>query len=296
MQRIHPNAKIIPRKVQACSCQGVPGAAPSRVTLWCVQCGRKVEGVKAVHNDRGIIEPRRGRHEDPLPPVSLFVFTPRDLSSVRKRVALSQGHPSTLYLADLFTGSYGGCPLSVVGPMIGAPQAVLVLEKMVAMGVRKVLAMGWCGSLQADIKVGDVVLPTGAVSEEGTSAHYPVADPCPGPSPTLFEALRGELEELGLTVRSGRVWTTDAPFRETVEKVLQYQAAGVLAVEMEVSALFTVAAYRGIELAAALVVSDELGSLKWVHGFRDRRFDHAREGCLDAALKAISTMNQTVET
>ncbi len=80
-----------------------------------------------------------------------------------------------------------------------------------------------------------------------------------------------------MSVHEGRVWSTDAPFRETVKKVIHYQQAGALAVDMETSALFTVASFRGILMAVALVVSDELSSLTWVHGFRDRGFLRTRE-------------------
>ena len=72
--------------------------------------------------------------------------------------------------------------------------------------------------------------------------------------------------------RSGKIWTTDAVYRETREKVERYQKQGVLAVEMEISALFSVAQFRQVELGAMLVVSDELSALKWRPGFRDKRF------------------------
>ncbi|MGB5748539.1 MAG: purine-nucleoside phosphorylase, partial [Desulfobacterales bacterium] len=61
-------------------------------------------------------------------------------------------------------------------------------------------------------------------------------------------------------------------YRETKEKVDYYQKQGVLAVEMEASALFSVAQFRQVELCAMLVVSDELSSLKWRPGFRDQQF------------------------
>jgi purine-nucleoside phosphorylase len=85
------------------------------------------------------------------------------------------------------------------------------------------------------------------------------------------------------------VWSTDAPFRETVGKVLGYQKQGVLAVDMEISALFTVADFRGIELAAALTVSDELHDLAWKHGFREPRFKRTREMLCQAVMEAVGS-------
>jgi purine-nucleoside phosphorylase len=82
------------------------------------------------------------------------------------------------------------------------------------------------------------------------------------------------------------VWSTDAPFRETQAKVLGYQRQGALAVEMECSALFTVGAFRSAEVAALLVVSDDLSSLSWKPGFKDTRFARGRE----AACNIISRL------
>ena len=73
--------------------------------------------------------------------------------------------------------------------------------------------------------------------------------------------------EQGFTFTRGEIWTTDAIYRETPEKVRRYQEEGVLAVEMESAALLTVAAYRSVSLAGLLVVSDELSDLKWRPGF-----------------------------
>ena len=75
------------------------------------------------------------------------------------------------------------------------------------------------------------------------------------------------LNRAGRTFSKGEVWTTDAPYRETPEKVEFYQNKGILAVEMEMSALMTLALFRGIRLGGLLVVSDELFSLKWHAGF-----------------------------
>ncbi len=63
------------------------------------------------------------------------------------------------------------------------------------------------------------------------------------------------------------MWTIDAPFRETMDKVQEYARRGVLAVEMECTALMSIAAYRGINLAAVLVITDELFGEGWVQGF-----------------------------
>lgn len=81
----------------------------------------------------------------------------------------------------------------------------------------------------------------------------------------------------GTPFQEGDIWSTDAIFRETREQVSRYQEQGILAVEMELSALFTVGRFHGIDIAGILVVSDELSTLQWQPGFRDERFKQSRE-------------------
>jgi purine-nucleoside phosphorylase len=89
---------------------------------------------------------------------------------------------------------------------------------------------------------------------------------------------------------SGRVWTTDALFRETRGKTKKYSKEGILAVEMEMSALLTVAAYRGIRLGGFMVVSDELASLKWKTGFLNPFFWHASKKAVRLAIEVCSLL------
>jgi uridine phosphorylase len=234
-----------------------------------------------------IIEPRKGRREKALPPSAMMVFTPYDLEACVHCLHQHQEQPQRVYLTDLHTGTFRGTPVALAGPMLGAPQAVLVLEKLIVLGVQRIVAFGWCGSLQPHVKIGDVVLPSGAVSDEGTSQHYPLAAVRPGPAPELLNRLLQPFHGDQEGIHQGLVWSTDAPFRETVGKVLGYQQQGVLAVDMEVSALFTVAHFRDIRLAAVLAVSDELHDLTWRHGFKDRRFLNTRAKLAGIALEAL---------
>jgi uridine phosphorylase len=219
-----------------------------------------------------------------------LVFTPHDFEYAVNLLQEHKGAVTRVYLTDVHEGSYGNARMALAGPMLGAPQAVMVLEKMIALGVRRVLALGWCGSLQPHVRIGDVVIPRGAVSEEGTSPHYPIGAAKPSPTPALVQRLMEVLGTESGTFHEGRVWSTDAPYRETVSKVEEYQKLGILAVDMEVSALFTVAHFRGIELAAALAVSDELHDLSWRHGFREPRFKQSREHLCRVVLETLSRM------
>lgn len=238
--------------------------------------------------DEVLIVPKKGRSEQTLPLRALLVFAPQDVRSLLDNGLENAQTARKQFLSDVHEGEFRGVGIALAGPMLGAPQAVLVLEKLIALGVRSVVAFGWCGALQRNVEIGDVILPEWAVSEEGTSGHYPIAESRPGPDPGLHQRLTLELARSGgFTIHGGGVWSTDAPYRETVAKVMHYQDAGLAGVEMEASALFTVACYRQIRLAVVLAVSDDLSHLRWRHGFGDKRFKRARRRLIEPILKAL---------
>lgn len=239
------------------------------------------------HNDEAIIVPRKGRNEASLPKTAFMIFTQPDLDFLVRRLGKSLRKTHALYLSNVYEGPGEQTP-AVVGPLLGAPQSVMVLERLIALGVRNIVALGWCGSVQPHVKIADLVMPTGAVSEEGTSTHYPIDTATPGPSPELFSWITDKLADCSPPIHTGLVWTTDAPFRETRSKILEHQGRGVLAVEMETSALFTVARFRQVDLASAMVVSDDLSTLRWQHGFHDPCFRRSRESLLELVLRAYT--------
>ncbi len=159
----------------------------------------------------------------------------------------------------------------MAGPAVGAPMAVLTLEKLIALGGTKFIAYGWCGSLHTSLQTGDVLLPTWAISDEGTSAHYPVQgrpESCRQTRSLMEQGLAAQ----GHNVISGPVWTTDAPYRESRQKIKTLGDQGILGVDMEFAALNGVAAFRNVELTGVMLVSDELFHEHWKPGFGNQSF------------------------
>jgi len=179
--------------------------------------------------------------------------------------------------------------VSMIGPALGAPAAVMALERCAAQGVRHVVVVGVAGSLRPEVKIGDFLLPTSAKSEEGTSAFYQPDQFPPLAGEKALAAVEDTMKNACLNYHRGPVWTMDAFYRETKDKVKRYGDQGILAVEMELAALFTVARFRGVELAALLVISDELASLSWKPGWVNPTFlNNLRLSCtlgLNAALR-----------
>ncbi|MEJ7652384.1 MAG: nucleoside phosphorylase [Chloroflexia bacterium] len=146
---------------------------------------------------------------------------------------------------------------------VGAPVLATVVERLSALGTREFVILGIAGALQPDARAGDVVLCDRAIRDEGTSHHYVAPGKYATPSTRLTAELRERLRRASLPFAEGATWTTDAPYRETVEEVVHYRDEGVLTVEMEASALFAICERKGLEGAAAFVVSDILREEGW---------------------------------
>jgi len=222
--------------------------------------------------EESLVVPRPGAGAPRIDGDVLFCVNPGEARRLSRLARELGGRRFFLHNSSLWrlpAGGNGCCWMC--GPAVGAPMAVMLLEQLVAMGGGRFVLFGTCGALTPDLAVGDVVLPDTAVSEEGTSAHYPLAFR-PAAAPALRRKLGRYLASRGVPAAQGPVWTTDAPFRETREKVAEYGEQGVLAVDMEFSALIAVAAFRGVDLAAVMVVSDLLWGGEWRPGFGDRRF------------------------
>jgi uridine phosphorylase len=164
----------------------------------------------------------------------------------------------------------------------------MLLETIAAWGARRFVFFGWCGALASFLKSGDIVVPCGAFVEEGTSPAYGCsAQRVRPPAPDFQSELNAHFRQAGLACQEGWIWTTDAVFRETEQKVRHYQGLGALAVEMEISALYTVADHLGVELGAVLVVSDELSTFKWRPGFKSEPFQAARRAVVEAIASYV---------
>jgi len=222
-----------------------------------------------------LIFPEKG-NDPSIGPVAVMAAMEGDVALVRRLMGFTGPRTTRILTSSVFMGDAGVREVSITGPMVGAPQAVLVLEKLIVLGAQKVVFLGWCGSFREHVKIGDLVIPNVGLVGEGTSKYYS-EDDRPEPSQRVLEALIERCEARGARFHKGPVWSTDAPYRETKEKVVSLQQAGVVAVDMEVSALFNVGRFRHVDIGALLVVSDELASLEWKPGFGTQAFKKARE-------------------
>ncbi|TLZ79822.1 MAG: hypothetical protein E6K05_08410 [Methanobacteriota archaeon] len=207
------------------------------------------------------------RAETHLPRIGVIVFTSGDFQALHRTVH-GQRKGWNRWLS---VGTAGMRSVVVARSPIGAPAAIVTMEEMAALGCRTFLTFGACGSLVPDLVIGDLVLPTFAISDEGTSRLYGKARAL-RPDGNLRGAIATVLESRSRRFRPGGTWTIDAVYRESRARARQLVARGVVAVEMEAAALWAVARHRGVRAASLFVVSDELGGREWNPGFEDPRF------------------------
>lgn len=230
-----------------------------------------------------LIEPRREKGEPELPPNCLLLPNPPEAAAAAKLALGMGGRRFFLFNSSLILVPAQGkqCAFAVAGPAVGAPMAALTLEKIIALGSRRIISYGWCGSLSTNLQVADLLVPTWALRGEGTSVYYPQPSP-PESAPLLRDFLIAALQDTGFRPATGPVWTTDAPFRESRQQIADCQRRGILGVDMEFSALCTVAAFRQVDYAAVMIISDELGNRQWQPGFRTKKFKQSDQEFLAA--------------
>ncbi|MDM8551357.1 nucleoside phosphorylase [Desulfobacterales bacterium HSG2] len=230
-----------------------------------------------MQKDDAIINPVKGKSAPDLAPVTVMTSSQSDLDLLCDLSGLCDSHFKNLMMSRIYPGYDNYIDFSVAGPVVGAPYAVMLLESLIVWGAQKIIFWGWCGAISPQVKIGDIIVPTGAIIDEGTSKHYHADEnEIAKPSDRVAEKTKAVLRESNLAFHEGVVWSTDAIYRETCEKVEHFQAKDVLAVEMEMSALFTVGKFRNVEVGGILVVSDELSALQWNIGFKDKRFKQSR--------------------
>ena len=156
-----------------------------------------------------------------------------------------------------YTGTYKGKPVSVQGTGMGCPGATIVFEELVQLGCKRLIRVGTCGGLQAQHRLGDVIVALTAVPADATASHLVGGEPhCPTASWPVIHGAVHAAKELGQDVHVGPIVSSDLFYNPNEGQYERWSKRGVLAVEMEASALFTVAAIRGVEAGCLLTVSD----------------------------------------
>ncbi|WP_284010080.1 nucleoside phosphorylase [Haloarcula pelagica] len=165
------------------------------------------------------------------------------------------------------TGTHEGTPISVTSTGIGSPSAAIAVEELARVGADTLLRVGSCGAIREEASVGDLIITTGAVRQEGTSDEYVREDYPASADHRVVSALVAAAEELGYDYHLGVTCSTDSFYagqsrpgfdgfeaRGSAERLDELREAGVLNFEMEAASILTLASIYGLRAGAVCTV------------------------------------------
>lgn len=188
--------------------------------------------------------------------VAKYVLLPGDPKRVEKIASFfDEAHKVAEYRGYVtYSGRVNGIGISASSTGIGCPSAAIVMEELSKIGVETFIRVGTAGALQPNIAIGDVIVATAAVRMEGTTRSYlPIEYPAIA-NIEVVSALLQASKKLNRKVHLGIVLTTDAFYGNKSEAMRRFARANVLSIEMECSAVFTLAGLKGLRSGAILAV------------------------------------------
>ena len=220
-----------------------------------------------------ILEPKKVPISDTCPERAVLCFFQEIIQELAKSGQINQlgSLVSEMGPNPLYELEWEGKHFLILHPGVGASLAAGFLEEVIILGVNKAIACGGCGVLNREIAVGHPVVLTSAIRDEGTSYHYLPPAQEVNASPKAVAALETAIQRQTIDYRLGKSWTTDGLYRETIQLRSQRMAEGCEVVEMEASAFFAVAQFRGVEFGQVVYGGDLVHPEGW-----DRRAWHKR--------------------
>ncbi len=208
---------------------------------------------------KAIVEPQSRLKHTP-PPVAVLCFFHDVFTQLLASHAPQVIHHVVSEMGEhpIYQLTFGDRPFLYVHPGVGAPLAAGFLEEIIAIGCKTVIACGGAGVLSSEISLGEIIIPTAAVRDEGTSYHYLPPAREVAADPAAVQTLARVAAAHGLPYRTGKTWTTDAIYRETPARIARRRDEGCLTVEMECAAFFAVAQFRAIRFGQYLYGGDDV--------------------------------------
>lgn len=229
---------------------------------------------------------KRTTEELALPGRAIIVFSIGDL----KRILAGRSHKlidawarfRRLYVIE-------GTNTIIVNSSFGGPNIAAVVEELSSFGVREFIIWGYCGGIGKTVNLGDIIVAEGALREDGVSHHYIRSTYGRDADSFIYtdwlDEWEGLAEDRGFY--KGLIWSCDAIYRETEDKIIKYRKMGISAVEMEVASFYAVCKYREVKGIAFLVVSDLLNDIGWTPGFHTTHFDQGAKKLLEFIMEQV---------
>lgn len=189
-----------------------------------------------------------------------------------------------------YTGTYRGKPISVQTSGMGCPSASIVTEELIQLGARNLLRVGTCGGYNPDLRLGDLIIATAATPQDGTVSSLTRGTPyAPAASFDILHAAHHSAEGSGQRTFTGPIVSADLFYDPEEDPQKKWNDLGVLAVEMEAAAIFTIAAMRGVRAGCLLTVSDTIGTE--VVRISDEELKNGVDNMMRLALDTLYALN-----
>ena len=197
-----------------------------------------------------------------FPEVLILVFKDRFFEYLQKNYNLEIiGYLNTGLHFPIYKFNYNNKEFAITKTILGSSGSAAIIEELIAMGSKKILIFGTCGTLDKNILKGHFIIPTYAYRDEGTSYHY--MKPSDFIKINTANNLSNIFDELNIPYITGKTWTTDALYRETAGNFKKRKEQGCIVVEMECSAIMAVSQFRKIPVYQFLYGSDTLDGTQW---------------------------------
>jgi DeoD family purine-nucleoside phosphorylase len=190
-----------------------------------------------------------------------------------------------------YTGTYKGDPISIQATGMGCPSAAIVTEELIQLGAKSLLRIGTCGGYHREMELGDLVIATAATPADGTvssitrglpyapAAHFDV----------LHAAYHAAQKGTGRQTFIGPIVTSDLFYDPEEEPAVLWGNLGVLAVEMEAAAIFTIATMHDVKAGCLLTVSNTIGEED--ARVSDEGLQNAVDDMVALALDTLNVLN-----
>ena len=225
-----------------------------------------------------------GLKADSLGPYAL-IPGPKERSDIILKLLDAPEKNFTFLDYEMHSGLLDGKRVTVGNGGRYAPDTAITTEILCGAGAQALLRVGSCGSLQENIKIGDLVIVTGALRGDGTSRYYVAENFSTVAHADIIDALKKAADSLDVHYHLGWIFTTDALFQETPELIQQLNQQKVSSIDMVTSTFLTISQIRGKKAGAVLAVSDEC--LQGKFGFRDPQFFEAERKTIEVARRAL---------
>src|SRR5919112_5893308 len=189
-----------------------------------------------------------------------------------------------------YTGTYKGEPVSVQTTGMGCPSAAIMTEELIQLGAKNLLRVGTCGGYNRDLRLGDLIIATAATPNDGTVASITQGLPyAPAAHFDVVHAAHHAAQNAGRRTFVGPIVSSDLFYDPTPSPEKLWGNLGVLAVEMEAAAIFTIAAMRRVRAGCLLTVSDTIGAE--VVRIGDDELRAAVDNMMALALATLNALN-----